>query len=85
MIQIGPLICLIYIAGSPPWILGVAAYWAAAVDDPATSRVVDDIAWCYAEPLPESLAVQGFLSFDATRVDVVAELPLTRRSSDAQA
>ena len=59
---------------------GVATYWAAVIDDPATSRVVDDIAWCYAEPLPESLAIKGFLSFDATRVDVVAELPLTRRS-----
>ncbi len=54
---------------------GLATYWAAAVDDPATSRVVDDIAWCYAEPLPESLAIKGFLSFDGTRADVYAELP----------
>ncbi len=55
---------------------GVATYWRAAVDD----VFVDDIAWSYPEPLPESLAIKGFLSFDATHVDVVAELPLTRRS-----
>ena len=36
--------------------------------------------WSYADPPPESLPIKGFLSFDADRVDVVAELPLTGRS-----
>ncbi len=53
---------------------GVATYWAAEIGD----TVVEDVAWSYDDPLPESLAIQGFLSFDATRADVVAELPLTR-------
>jgi uncharacterized protein (DUF427 family) len=52
---------------------GFATYWAAVVDD----HVVEDIAWSYEDPPPESLPVKGFLSFDATRVDVVAELPLS--------
>lgn len=36
---------------------------------------VDDIAWSYQDPLPESLPVKGFLSFDAARVTVEADLP----------
>jgi uncharacterized protein (DUF427 family) len=55
---------------------GFATYWTAAVED----HVVDDVAWSYEDPPPESLPIKGFLSFDASRVDVVAELPLTRRS-----
>ena len=55
---------------------GFASYWSAAVGD----TVVDDIAWSYEDPPPESLPIKGFLSFDATRVDVVAALPLTGRS-----
>jgi uncharacterized protein (DUF427 family) len=55
---------------------GVATYWCAEVGD----TVVDDVAWSYPDPLSESVAIKGFLSFDATRVDVVAELPLSRRS-----
>ena len=51
---------------------GFATYWSAVVD----GRVVDDVAWSYQDPLPETLPIKGFLSFDATRVDVVAELPL---------
>jgi uncharacterized protein (DUF427 family) len=46
---------------------GYATYW--SVDD------VDDAAWSYDDPLPESLPIKGFLSFDPERVDVVAELP----------
>jgi len=53
---------------------GFATYWSAAVGD----LVVEDVAWSYEDPPPESLPVKGFLSFDAARVDVVAELPLTR-------
>jgi uncharacterized protein (DUF427 family) len=55
---------------------GFATYWTAAVE----GHVIDDVAWSYEDPPPESLPIKGFLSFDASRVDVVAELPLTRRS-----
>jgi uncharacterized protein (DUF427 family) len=55
---------------------GFATYWTAVVED----RVIEDVAWSYEDPPPESLPIKGFLSFDASRVDVVAELPLTRRS-----
>ena len=55
---------------------GFATYWSIALAD----LVIDDIAWSYPDPPPESLPVKGFLSFDAARVDVVAELPLSRRS-----
>lgn len=54
---------------------GYATYWAAVIPGPAGDTVVDDVAWSYAEPLAESAAVAGFLSFDAARADVVAELP----------
>jgi len=46
---------------------GVATYW--------STDEADDIAWSYEETLPESLPIKGFLSFDADRLDVVAELP----------
>jgi uncharacterized protein (DUF427 family) len=52
---------------------GFATYWSAVLD----GRVVDDIAWSYEDPPPETLPIKGFLSFDATRVDVVAELPVS--------
>jgi uncharacterized protein (DUF427 family) len=50
---------------------GVATYWAAVVD----GTTVEDVAWSYSDPPPESLPIKGFLSFDADRVEVVAELP----------
>jgi uncharacterized protein (DUF427 family) len=50
---------------------GEATWWAAAVGD----EVVDDVAWSYEDPLPESTQIRGFLCFDASRADVVAELP----------
>lgn len=50
---------------------GTATYWAAAVGD----AVVDDVAWSYPDPPPESSPITGYLSFDPARVDVVAELP----------
>ncbi|WP_319455382.1 MULTISPECIES: DUF427 domain-containing protein [unclassified Mycobacterium] len=50
---------------------GTATYWTAAVGD----LVVEDVAWSYPEPLPETTPIGGFLSFDATRCDVIAELP----------
>lgn len=50
---------------------GYATYWTAVVGD----TVVEDVAWSYPEPLPESSPVGGFLSFDADRAEVFAELP----------
>jgi uncharacterized protein (DUF427 family) len=50
---------------------GYATYWAAVVGD----TVVDDVAWSYDDPPPECLPIKGYLSFDATRAEVVAELP----------
>jgi uncharacterized protein (DUF427 family) len=50
---------------------GVATYWAAAVGD----EVVEDVAWSYEDPLPESAPIGGFLCFDQDRVTVEAELP----------
>jgi uncharacterized protein (DUF427 family) len=53
---------------------GVATYWAAVIGD----AVVEDVAWSYPDPPPESLPIKGFLSFHATgatRAEVLAELP----------
>lgn len=51
---------------------GTATYWSATVGD----TVVEDVAWSYTDPLPESLPIKGLLSFDSARADVAAELPL---------
>jgi uncharacterized protein (DUF427 family) len=50
---------------------GPASYWSAVVGD----AIVEDVAWSYPDPLPESSPIEGFFSFDAARADVVAELP----------
>jgi uncharacterized protein (DUF427 family) len=50
---------------------GFATYWSAIVGD----LVVDDVAWSYPDPPPETLPIKGFLSFDAARVQLLAELP----------
>lgn len=50
---------------------GWATYWSATIDN----TVVDDVAWSYEDPLPESSRIAGFLSFDPERADVDAELP----------
>lgn len=50
---------------------GRATYWSAAVGE----TVIDDVAWSYGEPLPESSPIAGMLSFDPARVRVTAELP----------
>ncbi len=54
---------------------GFATYWSAAMG----ATVVDDVAWSYDDPPPESFPIKGFLSFDPARADVAAELPVTRR------
>lgn len=51
---------------------GYATYWSAGA--------VEDVAWSYQDPPPESLPIKGYFSFDAARSHVAAELPLTRRS-----
>jgi uncharacterized protein (DUF427 family) len=52
---------------------GWATYWAAAIGD----TVVEDVAWTYEDPLPESTAIAGHFSFDLARADVHAQLPAT--------
>ncbi|PRC42164.1 hypothetical protein C6A85_000000111930 [Mycobacterium sp. ITM-2017-0098] len=50
---------------------GYATYWTAVVGD----AVVEDAAWSYDDPLPESGPIAGMMSFDTTKVETVAELP----------
>ena len=50
---------------------GVATYWSAVIGDVK----VEVVAWSYQDPPPESLPIKGFLSFDAARAEIVAELP----------
>ena len=57
---------------------GYATYWSVTVD----GIVVEDAAWSYEDPLPESMPIEGMLSFDETRVDVLAELPESASYSD---
>jgi uncharacterized protein (DUF427 family) len=58
---------------------GYATYWAAMVGD----TVVDDVAWSYEDPPPECLPIRGYLSFDETRAQVVAELPVSGPPPDS--
>jgi uncharacterized protein (DUF427 family) len=48
---------------------GEARYWSARVGD----RVEQDLAWSYAEPLPESSRVAGLIAFYDERVDLWIE------------
>lgn len=50
---------------------GLATYWSAVIG----GSVIEDVAWSYDEPLPESEQLRGYVSFDATRCAVSAELP----------
>ncbi len=50
---------------------GTATYWTACIGD----TVLDDVAWSYEDPLPESAALQHYLSFDDSRVTVGHDLP----------
>ena len=50
---------------------GTATYWSAHVGD----EVLDDVAWSYDDPLPESMPLRQFLSFDDSRVAVRHDLP----------
>jgi uncharacterized protein (DUF427 family) len=57
---------------------GYATYWSAVIGD----TVADDVAWSYQGPPPECLPVKGYLSFDAARVDMLAELPASAGPSE---
>jgi uncharacterized protein (DUF427 family) len=50
---------------------GEATWWAAEVD----GVVVDDVAWSYEDPLPESVAIRSHLAFEPDRTAVTADLP----------
>ena len=50
---------------------GTASYWTARIGD----EVLDDVAWSYEDPLPESVPLGGFLSFDESRVTLQHDLP----------
>jgi uncharacterized protein (DUF427 family) len=50
---------------------GYATYWSAVIGD----SVVEDVAWSYDQPLPETSLIKGYFSFDATRADVAAQVP----------
>jgi uncharacterized protein (DUF427 family) len=50
---------------------GDATYWSTVVG----GVVSEDVAWSYEDPLPESLPITGYLSFDHTRANVEAQLP----------
>jgi uncharacterized protein (DUF427 family) len=50
---------------------GDATYWSAVIAD----TVYEDVAWSYDDTPPETLPIRGFVSFDDTRTDVIAELP----------
>jgi uncharacterized protein (DUF427 family) len=45
---------------------GYASYWSARVD----GEVLQDVAWSYEQPLRESAAVAGYVSFDGEGVEV---------------
>jgi uncharacterized protein (DUF427 family) len=50
---------------------GWTTYWSATID----GAIVDDVAWTYDDPLPESTRIKGHFSFDLARANVVAQLP----------
>ncbi len=58
---------------------GTATYWSARTGD----QLVADVAWSYEDPLPESLPLGHFLSFDAARVTLRHNLPAPALEEDA--
>ena len=50
---------------------GWTRYWSAVIGD----TVVDDVAFTYDDPLPESVLIKGYFSFEPARAEVSAELP----------
>ncbi|MDT5014470.1 MAG: hypothetical protein QOD39_630 [Mycobacterium sp.] len=50
---------------------GYATYWSAVIG----GTVVDDVAWSYQDPPPETQPIKGYFSFDTAHAQVVAQLP----------
>ena len=50
---------------------GTCSYWSARIG----GTLVEDVAWSYEDPLPESTPLARFLSFDDTRASVHHDLP----------
>lgn len=50
---------------------GWDTWWAAEVD----GTVVEDVAWTYEDPYPESEPLRGWFSFEPTRTEMTADLP----------
>jgi uncharacterized protein (DUF427 family) len=50
---------------------GTASYWTAVVD----GARVEDVAWSYDDPRPESLPIRALLSFDPARATIDHDLP----------
>lgn len=59
---------------------GPATYWAAVVGD----AVIEDVAWSYPDPPPESRPIADYFSFDTTRADVIAQLPADCRRPETR-
>ena len=53
---------------------GTATYWSARIGD----TFLEDVAWSYEDPLPESVPLKHLLSFDEGRVAVHHDLPPAR-------
>ena len=51
---------------------GATTYWSFVSGD----VTVDDVAWSYEEPLPESSQIAGYLSFEPDKVAITAALPI---------
>jgi uncharacterized protein (DUF427 family) len=60
---------------------GPATYWSVEVG----GTVIEDAAWSYDDPLPESQPIAGCICFDAARVALTAQLPNATTSSWARA
>jgi uncharacterized protein (DUF427 family) len=52
---------------------GTASYWSARIGD----TLIQDVAWSYDDPLPESTPLARHLSFDDTRVTLRHDLPVS--------
>jgi uncharacterized protein (DUF427 family) len=55
---------------------GYATYWSAVIGD----AVVEDMAWSYDDPLPETSPIKGYFSFDANCAEVLTELPTSQHA-----
>ena len=66
---------LISIGRQPVLIAASRCYWSVRVGD----RLVEDLAWSYRTPLPESRKIAGLVAFYNERVDLFIDNQLQRR------